>query len=58
MSKHFPNGFENWAESHHIIVEEITRAIVRERLAFNIELNKGYDAVVQFIQWYNENNKL
>lgn len=24
--KDFPNGFEDWAETHHIIVQEITRA--------------------------------
>jgi len=24
--KDFPNGFENWAETHHIIVQEITKA--------------------------------
>lgn len=24
-TKEFPNGFLNWVETHHVVVEEITR---------------------------------
>ncbi len=40
--KHFPNGFESWAETHHEIVSEINR--VMDTLGGTPRLNEIQDS--------------
>lgn len=51
MEKRFPNGFINWAETHHEIVSAVTKIMLADRLPIvleEIQLKQGTGGIYEF----------
>ena len=49
--KTFPNGFTNWAETHHEIVSAVTEIMLTDRLPIvleEIQLEQGTGGIYEF----------